>query len=38
MWNDPSIAINWPIKPIFISQKDREGNNFLDFKGLDIVS
>ena len=38
MWNDPSIAINWPIKPIFISQKDREGDNFLDFKGLDIVS
>jgi len=22
-WNDPEVAINWPIKPIYISNKDK---------------
>ena len=26
IWNDPDVAINWPIQPSVISEKDRAAN------------
>ena len=28
IWNDPDVAINWPIQPSVISEKDRAANTF----------
>jgi dTDP-4-dehydrorhamnose 3,5-epimerase len=32
LWNDKTLNIKWPIKKPIISEKDRNGINFLDFK------
>ena len=26
LWNDPKVAIEWPIKPLIISDKDAKGD------------
>ena len=34
LWNDPDISINWPIKPVIISDKDNQGKYFKDIKSF----
>jgi len=37
-WNDPAIAINWPIEPVEISQKDAEWRDLdSDYHGLETM-
>ena len=32
IWNDPNVAINWPIQPLVISDKDKAANTFKKIK------
>ena len=34
IWNDPNIAINWPIQPSVISNKDKTANTFKETKPI----
>lgn len=31
LWNDPNLNINWRIKDVIISTKDKEGQEFINF-------
>lgn len=35
-WNDPDVAIEWPLDPLFISQKDKNGGAIRDLMPLII--
>jgi len=32
IWNDPNVAINWPVQPSVISDKDKAANTFKKIK------
>lgn len=34
LWDDPDIAINWPVKNPIVSDKDRKGISFKEIKNL----
>lgn len=36
IWNDPNVAINWPIQPTVISDKDRVANTFEKIKPVNL--
>jgi dTDP-4-dehydrorhamnose 3,5-epimerase len=36
IWNDPNVAINWPIQPSVISDKDRSANSFEKIKPVNL--
>jgi len=34
IWNDPNVAINWPVQPSVISDKDKAANTFKKIKPI----
>jgi dTDP-4-dehydrorhamnose 3,5-epimerase len=36
LWNDPDVAISWPLQPSIISDKDNNAKPLMDFCNLDF--
>ena len=36
LWNDKTVNIEWPIKPLYISEKDSKGNKLEEIKEINL--
>ncbi len=36
LWNDKTVNIEWPLKPLYISEKDLKGNKLEDIKEINL--
>jgi len=36
LWNDKTVNIEWPLKPLYISEKDSKGNKLEDIKEINL--
>ena len=36
LWNDKTVNIEWPLKPLYISEKDSKGNKLEEIKEINL--